>query len=88
MKLTKGAAADAIGECTRRHIAVSIIEGGIWREPGFEARLDAIWHSDLAAKPERVAVAQNNGDALAYIRNELPPESDTLIISTFGNEYD
>ncbi|MEL7687686.1 hypothetical protein AAG596_09435 [Citromicrobium bathyomarinum] len=88
MKLTKGAAADTIGECTKKRIAVSAIEGGIWAEPGFEARLDAIWHSEFDAKPERAAVERNNAEALAFIRNILPAENDTLIISTFGNEHD
>ncbi len=88
MKLTKDAAAVTIDQCTQKDIAVSIIEGGIWREPGFEARLDAIWHSDFDTKPELAAIESNNSKALAFIRNKLPTEIDTVIISTFENEHE
>ncbi|MEL1249449.1 hypothetical protein [Aurantiacibacter gilvus] len=85
MMLTRPAAAEAISCCSAKGIAVSIVEAGIWHEPGFEARLDGIWHSEFDAKSDVDCIDENNSRALQFIVG-LPQAYDTAIISTFGNE--
>ena len=87
MKLTRAAASDVVENCSKRHVAVYIVEGGIWHSPGFEHRLDAIWHSEFNAKPENSLVETNNKEASSFI-NELSSNHDVVIISTFGNEHE
>lgn len=83
MKLALQASLDVANRCTKEGIAISIVEGGIWHNPGFEARLDAIWHSKFDVMPEKVAA--NNEDAIQFIR-DFDDAYDTAIISTFGNK--
>ena len=85
MKLTRQAAAEAISRCSAKGIAVSIVEAGIWHEPGFEARLDGVWHSEFDAMSDVKCIDENNSRALQFIGG-LPQAYDTAIISTFGNE--
>ncbi|WP_332450958.1 colicin immunity protein [Burkholderia ubonensis] len=80
MKLTTEA---AIGVCERaaeRGLLISRVEGGIWRHPGFEARVDCIW--DGAEPPLDTTTAhENNMAAIEFIRSELPVH-DTFIITS------
>ena len=85
MKLAKPAACEVIATCSKRGIGISIVEGGIWHEPGFEARLDAIWHSEFDRAEAVADVTANNLLARRFV-DELPGKYDTAIISTFGNE--
>jgi len=43
MKLSTEAAIAVCAEASKRGFVVSHIEGGIWHNPGFEARIDCIW---------------------------------------------
>lgn len=83
MKLTREAGASVVEKCSDKALAVSTIEGGIWHDPGFEARLDAIWHSELDSYPEDQKIAPNNAEALQFLRSDMPTECDTVIVSTF-----
>ena len=87
MKLPRAIASEVIEGCSKRQVAVSIVEGGIWHSPGFEHRLDAIWHSEFDVKPGDSLVEKNNNEALSFIK-QLPSNHDVAIISTFGNEHE
>jgi len=79
MKLTPEAAIEVCERAAKRGLLVSRIEGGIWRNPGFEARIDCIW--DGAEPPlDAKAAHANNLTAIEFIRSELP-EHDTFIIT-------
>jgi len=52
-----------------RGSVVARVEGGLWHNPGFEARTDFIW--DGADPPvDLAAAARNNGDAAEFVREE------------------
>ena len=67
MKLSRKAAIDACLNAAPRGLVVVKIEGGIWRNGTFEARLDAIW--DGADPPiEKENAGRNNLNAAEFIR--------------------
>ncbi|RXV64983.1 colicin immunity protein [Burkholderia stabilis] len=69
MKLSVDAAIAVCERAAQHGLVVARIEGGIWRSPGFEARLDCIW--DGVDPPVDVRVAeQNNLTAAKFIRSE------------------
>ncbi|WPO98274.1 colicin immunity protein [Pseudomonas sp. HR96] len=43
MKISADAAVAICERAAQRGLVIARIEGGIWRAPGFEARLDCIW---------------------------------------------
>lgn len=47
MKLTAFAAIKVCQEASKRQLGIYRVEGGIWHNPGFEARIDCIWDSNL-----------------------------------------
>lgn len=49
---------------------IARIEGGIWHDPGFEARLDCIWDGADPPLPESAA-HQNNLEAAEFIKEEM-----------------
>lgn len=63
--LTADAASAVCASATRYGRLVWRIEGGIWRNPGFEARLDAIWDS----KPD-LTIGSNNRLAIRMIADD------------------
>lgn len=66
MKLTSGAAIEVCRVAAEHGLIVARIEGGIWRHPGFEARLDCIWNG--ADPPISVTeAAANNAEAVRFI---------------------
>ncbi|RKP43277.1 colicin immunity protein [Trinickia fusca] len=80
MKLTTEAAIGVCEQAAQRGLLVSRIEGGIWHNPGFEARIDCIW--DGGDPPLDVQAAhENNLAAIEFIRSELP-EHDAFIITS------
>jgi hypothetical protein len=83
MKLSREAAISVVKQCQSRNEAVSIIEGGIWGNPGFQTRLDAIWHSHVEQRPTGELIKDNNMQALTFLANQMPEECDTVIISLF-----
>jgi hypothetical protein len=69
MRLAPAAAMEVRARSAERGFAVARIEGGLWREPFFESRLDCIW--DGAAPPlSREEAHANNLEALAYIQSQ------------------
>ncbi len=68
MKLTPAAAKKVCRIATTRGLLIKRIEGGIWHNPGFEARLDCIWDAKdwLRNDPE-----ENNSLAVQFIDDEL-----------------
>ncbi|WP_042267776.1 colicin immunity protein [Paraburkholderia heleia] len=79
MKLSAEAAISVCTNAAEHGVIVSRIEGGIWHNPGFEARIDCIW--DGAEPPIDLNSARvNNLAAIEFIRSELP-EHDTFIIT-------
>jgi hypothetical protein len=67
MYLTPAAAVDVCLDAARRGLLVARVEGGIWHDPGFEARIDCIW--DGADPPIATSAAiRNNEEAADFIR--------------------
>lgn len=79
MRLSTNAAIAVCREATVREISVSRIEGGIWHNPGFEARVDCIWDSSTETTNTQ-AVHSNNLAAIEFIISEQL-EHDTFIIT-------
>ena len=69
LKFTHSAAVRICLSAASLGYVVARVEGGIWHQPGFEARGDCIW--DGAEPPIDVVAAQaNNVDAADFIRKE------------------
>jgi len=70
-------AAAAIEVCLRAAgigLLIARVEGGIWQNPGFEARVDCIW--DGANPPiDDSGAERNNTEAIDFIRNESAAHS-------------
>jgi hypothetical protein len=80
MTLTSTAAQDVCRKALEHGVVVVRIEGGIWHNPGFEARLDCIWDGVDPPVSETEA-AINNARALEMIREESEVH-DGFIITT------
>jgi hypothetical protein len=66
MKLSPAAAMDVCRSAASRGLVVTRVEGGIWRNPGFESRLDCIWDGvDPPVDLERASV--NNVAAAMFV---------------------
>lgn len=64
--LTRSAAQDVCALALGSGLMISRIEGGIWRNPGFESRLDCIWDGlDPPASTEQARM--NNEKARAFV---------------------
>ena len=61
MKLTPEASVAVCRSAAGHGLVIARIEGGIWHDPGFEARYDCIW--DGADPPLSAEAAQVNNDA-------------------------
>jgi hypothetical protein len=80
MFLTPDAASQVCRACTTRDELVFRVEGGIWREPGFEARLDCIWDG-LEPPIDRVSAERNNQAAAEFIQNQSVAHT-AFVVST------
>ena len=69
MKLSRKAAADACRNAALQGVLVVKIEGGIWRNGTFEARLDAIWNGADPPTSKEIA-CRNNLNAADFIRSQ------------------
>lgn len=70
MKLSPIAAIDVCRTAAAHGLVIARIEGGMWHNPGFEARYDCIW--DGASPPVTLAVAEkNNGEAERFIEQAM-----------------
>ena len=80
MKLAPKAAIEVCRLCTDKGLLVGRIEGGIWHNPGFEARLDSIWDGeDYTTNPE--IIRKNNLKTIENIEEEMKIH-DVFIITT------
>ena len=69
MRLTAAAAIDVCIEADLHGLVIARVEGGIWHNPGFEARVDCIW--DGADPPIALLSArENNRRAADFIRDQ------------------
>ena len=78
MKLTPSAAIDVCLAAAARGIVVARIEGGVWCNPGFEARVDCIWDGKDPPMSEQLAHT-NNLNAAQFIRDEAAVHSAFII---------
>ncbi|RVU35518.1 colicin immunity protein [Rheinheimera riviphila] len=83
MKLTPDAAIELCKCLVEKDVVVVCVEGGIWHNPGFESRLDAIW---TGKKPpvSRTDLANNNNNAIKSIMEDREI-CNAFIISTLRN---
>jgi hypothetical protein len=73
----------AIGVCEHameHGLAVTIIEGGFWLNPAFEARLDCIWWGETPPVSRKVAI-ENNAHARKFVELESKTHS-AFILTT------
>lgn len=83
MKLSSSAAIDVCKECTRREMYVWRIEGGIWHNPGFEARIDCIWDSCFNPKSNfNPSLEYNNRLAEEFVKEEMD-SYDVFIVTIY-----
>ena len=82
MKLSAEAAIEVCKKATEKNLYILKIEGGIWHNPGFEARIDCIWDSlnDLS----KTSVQENNQEAMNFIIEEKGIH-DAFIMTMQGN---
>jgi hypothetical protein len=80
MKLTAKAARAVCNEANAYRLIVFRVEGGIWHQSGFEARLDCIWDGSVPPLGE-LAAGENNRLAEQFVVDEQA-EHDTFIVST------
>lgn len=83
MRLTPSAAIELCNLLTERNIVTVCVEGGIWDNSKFEARLDAIW---TGKKPpmKSMDLAKNNMKAINSIIEDSE-QCNAFIISTLPN---
>jgi Colicin-E5 Imm protein len=80
MKLAPNAAMDVCRTADLYGLVVARIEGGIWHNPQFEARLDCIWDGiDLPTDPAEAS--KNNENAARFIDEEKDVHS-AFIVTT------
>ena len=81
MKLSPDAAAIVCLLSASKGLVVARIEGGLWDETGFEARLDCIW--DGLDPPTTINQATlNNRDAAVFVL-KMANEHQAFIVTTF-----
>lgn len=64
---------------------VTVVEGGIWRDPQFEARLDCIWWGSLPPLSWSEA-KENNELAKKFITSETPMHSAFIVTTVSVND--
>ena len=79
MKMTVAAAISVCEQAISHGLVVSRVEGGIWHNPGFEARLDCIWDG-ADSSVDKVSVEKSNRFAAIFIKSESF-QHDTFIIA-------
>lgn len=79
MKLSPRAAADVCRSAANHGLVVARIEGGIWHDPGFEARYDCIW--DGANPPLSTEAARENNNAAADFVEREGKTHDAFILT-------
>lgn len=80
MRLEARAAIDVCRMAADRGLVVSRIEGGVWRHPGFESRLDCIW--DGRDPPLSIDSArENNEEAALFVNGKAESECNVFILT-------
>jgi Colicin-E5 Imm protein len=79
MKLSREAAIAVCLDAARQGLLTVRIEGGIWADGTFEARLDAIW--DGADPPVAENDASENNRAAANFIQSQPPNYNAFVIT-------
>ncbi|WP_079212769.1 hypothetical protein [Brucella pituitosa] len=79
MKLTRSAAIAVCEQAARQQLFVAGVEGGIWHNPGFEARLDSTWDYQ-GNDGQDDCIVQNNALAADFIKRQ-PALYDVFIIT-------
>lgn len=79
MKMTVAAAISVCEQAINHGLIVSRIEGGIWHNPGFEARLDCIWDG-ADSSVDKVSAEKSNRSATGFIKSESF-QHDTFIVA-------
>lgn len=69
MKLSADAAVAVCLDAANLGLVVARIEGGIWHDPGFEARIDCIWDG-VDPPVDRETAEKNNRAAADFVRSE------------------
>jgi hypothetical protein len=80
MKLTTKAAIEVCELAAEHGFLVARVEGGIWRYPGFEARVDCIWDG-LDPPIDRDTAEENNRMAADFIRSKSAVH-DAFVLTT------
>ncbi|OWJ64173.1 colicin immunity protein [Inquilinus limosus] len=81
MTLTPQAALDVCQSLIEKNLVALMIEGGIWRNPGLEPRLDCIWN----ARPKNLSTSEGinitNKQAYKFIKEEHRLGHDVFILT-------
>ena len=79
MKMSANSATAVCNLAGARGLVITRVEGGIWHDPGFEARIDCIW--DGVDPPINFEIViENNFAAAEFIKKETP-EHDVFILT-------
>jgi hypothetical protein len=87
MKLSRAAAIAVCAAAIGKEAVVVKVEGGIWRNGQFEARLDTIWDG-LDPPIDQVQTKENNGGAASFIKNSSDSDNAFIITCAPAAGYD
>jgi len=82
MYLTKLAAIDVCESAAKKELCIYMIEGGYWKEPGFQSNLGAIW----SCEEQVIDIEDTNQKAIIFINNINESEGVDTFILTFVEE--
>ena len=82
MKLSRKAAVSVCLDAAAQGFLIGKLEGGIWSDGTFEARLDALWDGADPPVPETDA-CENNRAAADFIRSQ-PPSYNAFVITALS----
>ena len=86
MKLSRHAAKEVCSRAATKELVVVKLEGGIWNDRKFEARLDAIWDGlDPPADPD--SAHRNNLLAVTFIQSADPAYNAFILTSVSVKGY-
>lgn len=84
MILSPAASLDVCANAVKNGLIVTVVEGGIWQNMKFEARLDCIWWGKIPPVEEDTA-ALNNENARRFIEKEMTNHSAFVITAASYN---
>lgn len=80
MKLSPQAAKEVCKEATKRGYFIGIIEGGYWRNPGFQPDMSTRWES-IKYHNEHTNHEENNELAIANINEDIDSGHTAFLIT-------